>query len=391
MTERSIVLKNVSKSYENGVYAVKDINLQIMPREFLVLVGPSGCGKSTTLRMIAGLEEVTEGELWIDDILANFMESGKRDLSMVFQNYALYPNMSVYKNIAFSLEIRGISKKEIDRKVHETAELLGIEQMLDRRPGALSGGQRQRVAIANAIIRNPDILLMDEPLSNLDAKLRGQMRVELARLHDKLKNTIIYVTHDQTEAMSLGTQIVVMKDGMIQQADTPKFIYEHPINRFVATFIGSPEMNLLDAIIEREKDGYELAVGGYRIQCGQQLSRRIEKCHALKDGGSVTVGIRSEDFLDSISVKKKGRVYLTDGQKINVTVNYKDMLGSENILYFEIDGKPCCMKADAENTCCTGDSISIWADTSKIHLFDRESGENLMYDKRDTSETKGEY
>lgn len=391
MADKNIILKNVSKSYENGAYAVKDITLQIMPGEFLVLVGPSGCGKSTTLRMIAGLEEMTEGELWIDDVLANFVESGKRDLSMVFQNYALYPNMSVYKNIAFSLEIRGIPKKEVDQKVHETAQLLGIEQMLDRRPGALSGGQRQRVAIANAIIRNPDILLMDEPLSNLDAKLRGQMRVGLARLHKKLKNTIIYVTHDQTEAMSLGTRIVVMKDGVIQQVDTPKYIYEHPINRFVATFIGSPVMNLLDAAVEKGKNGCELTVGGCRIQCGPQLSRRIEKCHVLKDGGTVTVGIRPEDFLDSISVKKKGRMYLTDGQKITVTVNYKEMLGSENILYFEIDGTTCCMKADAENTCCAGDSISIWMDTSKIHLFDRESGENLLYDKRDTAELEGEY
>lgn len=391
MADKNIILKNVSKSYENGAYAVKDINLQIMPGEFLVLVGPSGCGKSTTLRMIAGLEEMTEGELWIDDVLANFVEAGKRDLSMVFQNYALYPNMSVYKNIAFSLEIRGIPKKEIDQKVHETAQLLGIEQMLDRRPGALSGGQRQRVAIANAIIRNPDILLMDEPLSNLDAKLRGQMRVELARLHKRLKNTIIYVTHDQTEAMSLGTRIVVMKDGVIQQVDTPKYIYEHPVNRFVATFIGSPVMNLLDAVVEKGKDGCVLAVGGCRIQCGTKLSRRIEKCHVLKDDGTVTVGIRPEDFLDSLSVKKKGRVYLTDGQKITVTVNYKEMLGSENILYFEIDGKTCCMKADAENTCCAGDSISIWTDTSKIHLFDRESGENLLYDKGDTAELEGEY
>ena len=225
-----IVLKNISKVYENGFQAVKNVNLEIKPKEFIIFVGPSGCGKSTTLRMIAGLEEITSGELWIGDVLANFLEPRERELSMVFQNYALYPNMSVYKNIAFSLEIRGVGKAETDRKVREVADLLGLSQVLDRRPKDLSGGQRQRVAIGNAIIRNPEILLMDEPLSNLDAKLRGQMRVELAKLHKKLGNTIIYVTHDQTEAMTLGTRIVVMNQGEIQQVDSPNRLYENPVN-----------------------------------------------------------------------------------------------------------------------------------------------------------------
>ena len=384
-------LKNICKVYSNGFEAVKDFNLEIEDKEFIIFVGPSGCGKSTTLRMIAGLEEISSGELKIGDRVVNDVEPKDRDIAMVFQNYALYPHMNVFDNMAFSLKLRKVPKAEIERQVREAARILDLEKLLDRKPKQLSGGQRQRVAMGRAIVRNPKVFLMDEPLSNLDAKLRGQMRVELARLHKRLKNTIIYVTHDQTEAMSLGTRIVVMKDGVIQQVDTPKYIYEHPINRFVATFIGSPVMNLLDAVVEKGKDGCELTVGGCRIQCGAQLSRQIEKCHVLNDGGIVTVGIRPEDFLDSISVKKKGRVYLTDGQKITVTVNYKEMLGSENILYFEIDGKTCCMKADAENTCCAGDSISIWADTSKIHLFDRESGENLLYDKRDTAELEGEY
>lgn len=208
MAVKEIVLKNISKVYENGVCVVRNINLQVQPKEFIIFVGPSGCGKSTTLRMIAGLEEITSGELWIGDVLANFMEPKDRELSMVFQNYALYPNMNVYKNLAFSLEIRGVRKKEVDQKVREVAQLLGLEQVLDRRPKMLSGGQRQRVAIGNAIIRNPDILLMDEPLSNLDAKLRGQMRIELAKLHENLGNTIIYVTHDQIEAMTLCSDVI---------------------------------------------------------------------------------------------------------------------------------------------------------------------------------------
>ena len=219
-----IVLKNVNKVYENGFHAVNNVNLTISPQEFIIFVGPSGCGKSTTLRMIAGLEEISSGELWMGDVLANFLEPRERELAMVFQNYALYPNMTVYKNLAFSLEIRGEKKEEVKKRVKAVANLLGLEEVLDRRPKDLSGGQRQRVAIGNAIIRNPDILLMDEPLSNLDAKLRGQMRVELAALHKKLNNTIIYVTHDQTEALTMGDRIVVLNNGDIQQVDTPNEI-----------------------------------------------------------------------------------------------------------------------------------------------------------------------
>ncbi|MGG7186332.1 ABC transporter ATP-binding protein, partial [Clostridium butyricum] len=233
-----LLLKNLCKKYENNSYAVKNVNLEVNDRDFVILVGPSGCGKSTTLRMVAGLEEISEGEMWLDGKFANYLDHKERDLSMVFQNYALYPTMSVYDNIAFSLKVRKVDKKTINERVNEVAEIMGLKDLLKRRPKELSGGQRQRVAIASAIIRNPKILLMDEPLSNLDAKLRNHMRVELAKLHKKLNNTIIYVTHDQTEAMTLGSKIVVLKDGTVQQADTPQQIYDNPINEFVAGFMG---------------------------------------------------------------------------------------------------------------------------------------------------------
>lgn len=240
-----IVLRNICKRYENEHYAVKDFNLEIQDREFVIFVGPSGCGKSTTLRMIAGLEEISDGELWIDGELCNYYEPKDRGMSMVFQNYALYPHMTVYQNLAYALKIRKVPKNEIDQKVHQVAKTLEIEALLDRKPSALSGGQKQRVAIGSAIIRKPKAFLMDEPLSNLDAKLRAQMRIELAKLHRELETTIIYVTHDQTEAMTLGSKIVVMKDGIVQQADTPANIYNNPANLFVAGFIGSPAMNFL--------------------------------------------------------------------------------------------------------------------------------------------------
>ena len=245
----SLSLKNVCKVYPNGFVAVKDFCLEIADKEFIIFVGPSGCGKSTTLRMIAGLEEISSGELWIGDKLVNDVETKDRDIAMVFQNYALYPHMSVYDNMAFGLKLRKTPKAEIDKLVHEAAKILDIEHLLDRKPKALSGGQRQRVAMGRAIVRNPKVFLMDEPLSNLDAKLRVQMRVEISKLHDRLQTTIIYVTHDQTEAMTLGTRIVVMKDGIVQQVDTPQNLYDRPTNLFVAGFMGSPQMNLLEHLV----------------------------------------------------------------------------------------------------------------------------------------------
>lgn len=384
MTETEIVLKNVCKVYDNGFEAVRNVNLQIRPKEFIIFVGPSGCGKSTTLRMIAGLEEISSGELWIGDVLANFLESKERELSMVFQNYALYPNMSVYKNIAFSLEIRGMKKAEIHKKVKETAKLLGLEEVLDRRPKDLSGGQRQRVAIGNAIIRNPKILLMDEPLSNLDAKLRGQMRVELAKLHETLGNTIIYVTHDQTEAMTLGTRIVVMNEGEIQQVDTPERLYDNPINQFVAGFIGSPAMNFIDCSLQR--NAAILQVDIERISCGKEMSEWIED---IENRNDLIVGIRPEAFLDEYRKEKMKRNDLGDEQKIIVTVTHRELLGNEVLLYFDFCGKNCCMKASVDNYAKAGNMIPVWIDVSKIHLFDKETGKNLFYEKRESKWMKG--
>ena len=262
----SLSLKNVCKVYPNGFVAVKDFNLEIADQEFIIFVGPSGCGKSTTLRMIAGLEEISSGELWIGDKMVNDVEPKDRDIAMVFQNYALYPHMSVYDNMAFGLKLRKVPKAEIDKAVHEAAKILDIEHLLDRKPKALSGGQRQRVAMGRAIVRSPKVFLMDEPLSNLDAKLRVQMRVEISKLHQRLQTTIIYVTHDQTEAMTLGTRIVVLKDGIIQQVDTPQNLYNTPNNIFVAGFIGSPQMNLIDAEVKANGSQVQLRYTNYLVQ-----------------------------------------------------------------------------------------------------------------------------
>ena len=275
-----ITLKNVSKIYENEQYAVRNVNLEIQDKEFVILVGPSGCGKSTTLRMIAGLEEISDGELYIDGEFSNYCEPKDRDMSMVFQNYALYPNMTVYGNLAYALKIRKIPKKEIDERVHQVAKILEIEQLLDRRPSALSGGQKQRVAMGSAIIRKPKVFLMDEPLSNLDAKLRTQMRIELAKLHKELETTIIYVTHDQTEAMTLGTKIVVMKDGFVQQVAPPAEIYNNPANLFVASFIGAPSMNFFEAWVSVEDGRTLLYLGGNEL--GKKIYLDGEKGEILQ-------------------------------------------------------------------------------------------------------------
>ena len=261
----SLSLKNVTKVYPNGFVGVKDFSLEIADKEFIIFVGPSGCGKSTTLRMIAGLEEISSGELKIGDKVVNDVEPKDRDIAMVFQNYALYPHMSVYDNMAFGLKLRKVPKAEIDKLVHEAAKILDIEHLLDRKPKALSGGQRQRVAMGRAIVREPKVFLMDEPLSNLDAKLRVQMRIEISKLHQRLGTTIIYVTHDQTEAMTLGTRIVVLKDGVIQQVDTPQNLYDKPANKFVAGFIGSPQMNLIDAKV---------------VQVGNQVHEQLSGCYS---------------------------------------------------------------------------------------------------------------
>ena len=293
----SLSLTNVCKVYPNGFEAVKDFNLEVEDQEFIIFVGPSGCGKSTTLRMIAGLEEISSGELKIDGRVVNDVEPKDRDIAMVFQNYALYPHMTVFDNMAFGLKLRKVPKDEIKKKVEEAAKILDLEKLLDRKPKALSGGQRQRVAMGRAIVRNPKVFLMDEPLSNLDAKLRVQMRIEIAKLHQRLGTTIIYVTHDQTEAMTLGTRIVVMKDGVIQQVDTPQNLYEKPCNLFVAGFMGSPQMNFLDATVKVEGDIANLVIAGHSIPLPPAKSKKL--IDGGYDGKVVTFGIRPEDVYDS--------------------------------------------------------------------------------------------
>ena len=273
----SLLLKNVTKKYPNGFVAVKEFNLEIKDKEFIIFVGPSGCGKSTTLRMIAGLEDISSGELYIDDKLVNDVEPKDRDIAMVFQNYALYPHMSVYDNMAFGLKLRKTPKDEIDQKVRNAARILDLEHLLDRKPKALSGGQRQRVAMGRAIVRSPKVFLMDEPLSNLDAKLRGQMRVEISKLHQRLETTIIYVTHDQTEAMTLGTRIVVMKDGVIQQVDSPQNLYDKPCNKFVAGFIGAPQMNMIDAAVGKDGSDVTLSFGGHTVALPEGKAKKLEE------------------------------------------------------------------------------------------------------------------
>ena len=292
----SLSLKNINKTYDNGYCAVKNFNLEIADKEFIIFVGPSGCGKSTTLRMIAGLEDITSGELWIGDKLVNDVEPKDRDIAMVFQNYALYPHMTIYDNIAFGLKLRKTPKHEIDKLVHEAAKSLDIEHLLDRKPKALSGGQRQRVAMGRAIVRNPKVFLMDEPLSNLDAKLRVQMRIEISKLHQKLGTTIIYVTHDQTEALTLGTRIVVMKDGIVQQVDSPIDLYQKPKNLFVAGFIGSPQMNFIDAKVVSNGTDVSLTFGSHSIKLPEAKAKAL--ISNGYDGKTVVLGIRPEDIKD---------------------------------------------------------------------------------------------
>ena len=373
-----IILRNVCKQFDNAHYAVKDFNLDIQDREFIIFVGPSGCGKSTTLRMIAGLEDISDGELWIDGELCNYYEPKDRGLSMVFQNYALYPNMTVYGNLAYALKIRKVPKKEIDEKVRQVAKMLEIEHLLDRKPAALSGGQKQRVAIGSAIIRKPKAFLMDEPLSNLDAKLRAQMRIELAKLHKDLATTIIYVTHDQTEAMTLGTRIVVMKDGVVQQVEAPIQLYNHPANLFVAGFIGSPSMNFFDGVVE-EESGKAVVYFGDGTS-GRKLYLKGDKAEtALRRelGRQVVLGVRPEDIYEYEEAKAKGFHKDTVGAQVRISA--REMLGAEVVLYFDEGGKTHAVRLSPENETRTGDWIDLYMDPSRIHIFDKETKENIFY------------
>ena len=362
----SLSLQHINKTYPNGFQAVKDFNLEIEDKEFIIFVGPSGCGKSTTLRMIAGLEEISGGTLKIGDKVMNDVEPKDRDIAMVFQNYALYPHMTVYDNMAFGLKLRKVPKDQIDKAVREAARILDLEKLLDRKPKALSGGQRQRVAMGRAIVRNPKVFLMDEPLSNLDAKLRVQMRIEISKIHQRLGATIIYVTHDLTEAMTLGTRIVVMKDGVVQQVDTPQHLYEQPGNLFVAGFMGSPQMNFLDAQIA-EKGGDLIAkVGEYDIVIP------AAKAKVLKDGGyvgkTVVLGIRPEDIHDSqMFIEASPSVPMTS------TVKVYELLGAEVFLYFDVNGTQVTARVDPRTNSKTGDTIKFAFDMEKSHFFDKET------------------
>ena len=368
----SLSLKGIQKIYPNGFHAVKDFNLDIEDKEFIIFVGPSGCGKSTTLRMIAGLEDISGGTLEIDGKVMNDVEPKDRDIAMVFQNYALYPHMTVYDNMAFGLKLRKVPKDEIDRKVKEAARILDLEKLLDRKPKALSGGQRQRVAMGRAIVRNPKVFLMDEPLSNLDAKLRVQMRIEISKLHENLGATIIYVTHDQTEAMTLGTRIVVMKDGVVQQVDTPQNLYNTPCNLFVAGFIGSPQMNFMDAVVDIKGNDVTLTVGKHTLKVP------ASKKQALIDGGyngrTVVLGIRPEDVHDS-----QAFISNSPDSVIESTIKVYELLGAEVYLYFDLEGTQMTARVNPRTTLRNGDHAVFALDMEKIQYTGSRDTANCCF------------
>ncbi|MBR6967959.1 MAG: sn-glycerol-3-phosphate ABC transporter ATP-binding protein UgpC [Ruminococcus sp.] len=372
-----LTLKGIYKKYPGGVVAVSDVNLEIRDKEFIVLVGPSGCGKSTTLRMIAGLEEISEGELYIGDRLVNDIAPKDRDIAMVFQNYALYPHMTVFDNMAFGLKLRKVPKEEIERKVNEAAKILDLTHLLDRKPKAMSGGQRQRVALGRAIVRSPKVFLLDEPLSNLDAKLRAQMRTEIAKIHKKLGTTFIYVTHDQTEAMTMGDRIVCMKDGFVQQVDTPQALYENPVNKFVAGFLGSPQMNFIDATLKEEYGQFIVEFGGdgsrgtkYQIivpesKVNEELNHYV--------GKEIILGVRPESIHDE-------EMYLSNASTgvIDANVEITELMGAETYLYLVCEGIPLTARVSPRSTARSGDEIKVAIDPNRIHIFDKETEKAIV-------------
>lgn len=389
----AIKIKDVGKIYPNGTRALEDVNIEINDGEFVVLVGPSGCGKTTLLRMVAGLEDITEGEISIGEKVVNEVAPKDRDIAMVFQNYALYPHMSVYDNMAFSLKLRKLPKEEIEKKVKDAAKTLEISELLDRKPKALSGGQRQRVAMGRAIVRNPEAFLMDEPLSNLDAKLRVQMRAELGQLHTQLETTTLYVTHDQVEAMTMGDRVAVIRKGELQQIDTPREIYLYPKNIFVAGFIGSPSMNFVYADVKISGKKAELSFAGETISCDGESAKKLEKM----DGEQIVLGIRPEAFEDSIYAKDSEY-----SESIDIKVTLLEQLGSDSYIHFYKDIKPVQTEAIEEiladegedisvlgdetkfiarinpnSTVKEGEEIKLSIDSSKLHFFDPSTGNAL--------------
>lgn len=363
-----IILKDIGKIYPGGVEAVSDFNLEIQDKEFIVFVGPSGCGKSTVLRMIAGLEEITSGELYIDGEMVNYVEPKDRDIAMVFQNYALYPHMTVYKNLAFALSLRKMPKNEIDKKVRETAKVLEIEEYLFRKPKALSGGQRQRVALGRAMVRDPKAFLLDEPLSNLDAKLRASTRTEITKLHKDLETTFIYVTHDQTEAMTMADRIVVMKDGRIHQVGSPQELYNNPINIFVAGFIGTPQMNFIEARLLRDESNYFLRIDDINFPLPEdRYSSEILKEYLDKE---IVVGVRSEDVVE-----------IDDNmQGLDAKIEVAEHMGSEIFVYIDYKSNKIIAKFDSDlnNSINDRNGIKVAFKMNKIHLFDKETEKNLL-------------
>ena len=372
----SLSPRNVYKRYPGGVTAVSDFNLEIKDKEFIILVGPSGCGKSTTLRMVAGLEEISDGEIYIGDRLVNDVAPKDRDIAMVFQNYALYPHMTVFDNMAFGLKLRKTPKDEIKRRVEEAARILDIEHLLERKPKALSGGQRQRVALGRAIVREPKVFLLDEPLSNLDAKLRAQTRTEISKLHQRLGTTFIYVTHDQTEAMTMGTRIVVMKSGLIQQVDSPQNLYLYPCNLFVAGFIGSPQMNFIDSVLIKDGNDFYVEYGsedtktraGVKFRIKLPASKNKDNCLEAYAGKEVIMGIRPEDIHDEPDLIET----YADG-KVTANIEVTELMGSETYLYMNSEDNAINARVSPTSKAKPGDTITIAMEPAKIHLFDKET------------------
>ncbi len=365
-------LRHIGKTYQGGVAAVQDINLEIEDKEFVILVGPSGCGKSTTLRMIAGLEEITDGELYIGDKLVNDVAPKDRDIAMVFQSYALYPHMTVFENMAFGLKLRKVPKDEIKKKVTEAARILDIEHLLDRKPKALSGGQRQRVALGRAIVREPKVFLMDEPLSNLDAKLRVQMRAEIGKLHKRLETTFIYVTHDQTEAMTMGSRIVVMKDGIMQQCASPATLYDEPVNMFVAGFIGSPQMNFINVTVEKRDNGIYLVNDNLCIKLPEGKAGKAELAEYI--GKEVVMGIRPENIHED-----EAYVASMPDSIVDVDVELVEMMGAETFLYLKNGENALIARVNRRTTAKHGEKIKAAFDANKIHLFDKDTEAAIIH------------
>ncbi len=378
----SLSFRHIYKKYPGGVTAVSDFCLEVKDKEFIIFVGPSGCGKSTTLRMIAGLEEITEGELFIGDKLVNDIAPKDRDIAMVFQNYALYPHMTVFDNMAFGLKLRKVPKEEIKRKVEQAAKILDITHLLDRRPKQLSGGQKQRVALGRAIVRNPKVFLLDEPLSNLDAKLRATMRTELTKIHKRLGTTFIYVTHDQVEAMTMASRIVVMKDGLIQQVDTPQRLYDLPCNLFVAGFIGTPQMNFIDAtLVQRNGDvivhwGVEEQKDRPAVICELKLPAEKANDPALKDyiGKEVIIGVRPECLHDDASY-----VNASPDTVVEASVDVTELMGNEIYLYMTAGDQNLIARVPPQSQTRSGDQIKICIDASRVHIFDKDTEKCIIH------------